>query len=299
MDLLEAILPRFDEHLLSTQVEGFQKMSKSDHDPAGPTDRIPTYEEALASSSSHPVSWPRRTTSNAISIRDERTRRVFEVVTRAIIPSFANHVSNLCNHITIILIPADAFPASKTVTEQNVVSPPLHSFRTTGTVVTLSGTENRASFWTQQAVVQELDQILRRELSGSSPAAPPKLADEKTQSVPLPPLQVQPAPGAQLSPRPSKQSWLKRTFALPDEDHDPTGETGKWDLGWRSPEPCETDTGQFSRTSQRRDGIKTLQADEVSVQTKLQDVSFRTENEMGLLETTTVKCIWIEIEVGV
>ncbi|ETI26483.1 hypothetical protein G647_03260 [Cladophialophora carrionii CBS 160.54] len=274
-------------------------MSKSDHGPSGPADRIPTYEEALASSSSHPVSWPRRTTSNAISIRDERTRRVVEVVTKTIIPSFANHVSNLCNHITIVLVPADSFPASKTVTEQNVVSPPLHSFRTTGNVVTLSGTENRASFWTQQSVVQELDQILRRELSGSSPAAPPKLADEKTQSVPLPPLQVQPAPGAQLPPRPSKQSWLKRTFALPGEDHDPTGETGKWDLGWRSPEPCETNTDQFSRTSQRRDGMKTLQADEVSVQTKLQDVSFRTENEMGLLETTTVKCIWIEIEVGV
>ncbi|EXJ56494.1 hypothetical protein A1O7_06838 [Cladophialophora yegresii CBS 114405] len=274
-------------------------MSKSDPDSSVPSDRIPTYEEALASSSSHTVSWPRRTTSNAISIRDERTRRVFEVVTRVIIPSFADHISNLCNHITIVLVPADAFPASRTVTAQNIVSPSPHSYRTTGNVVALVGTENRASFWTQQSVLQELDRILRRELSGSSPAAPPKLVDEKTRSTQLPPLQVQPEPGAQLPPRPGKQSWLKRTFALPGEDHDPTGETGKWDLGWRSPEHHQTNTDQFSPASQRKDGVKTLQADEVSVQTKLQDVSFRTENEMGLLETTTIKCIWIEIEVGV
>jgi hypothetical protein len=274
-------------------------MSKSDLDPSPSTDRIPTYEEALASSSSPDPNWRRRTTSNASSIRDERTRRVFEVVTKAIIPSFASHVSNLCNHITIILVPAHTFPASTTVTEQNVVSPSLHSYRTSGTVVALTGPENRASFWTQQSVVQELDQIVRRELSDPSPAAPVKVVDEKSQSIPLPPLQVQPGPGNQLPSRPTKQSWLKRTFALPGEDHDPTGETGKWNLGWRSPDPAETNTDHYNWAPQQKDRIKTLTTDEVAVQTKLQDVSFRTESEMGLLETTTVKCIWIEIEVGV
>ncbi|KIW64964.1 hypothetical protein PV04_07258 [Phialophora macrospora] len=274
-------------------------MSKSDLDPSPSTDRIPTYEEALASSSSRDPNWRGRTTSNASSIRDERTRRVYEVVTTAIIPSFASHVSNLCNHITIIIVPADVFPASSTVTEQNVVAPSLHSYRTTGTVVALTGNENRSSFWTQQSVVQELDQIMRRELSTPSPTAPAEVMKEKSQSIPLPPLQVQPGPGTQLPPRPSKQSWLKRTFVLPGEDHDPTGETGKWNLGWRSPEASETNPDHYNWTSQQNDRTKTLSTDEVAIQTKLQDVSFRTESEMGLLETTTVKCIWIEIEVGI
>jgi len=49
---------------------------------------------------------------------------------------------------------------------------------------------------------------------------------------------------------------------------------------------------------QTRTQTRTLEVDEVAVHTRLQEVSFRTESEMGLLETTTVRCIWVEIEVG-
>ncbi len=272
-------------------------MSKSSFDSSDHVDRIPTYEEALASTSG-PPNWQRRSTSSSTSSSDERTRRIFEVVNKAIIPSFATHVSNLCYHVTIVLVPADVLSTSTTVTEKNVISPSIQSHRTTGTVVTLAGAENCSSFWSQQIVVQELDRVLRRCLSSPTSVATAKDDDKKTPPLALPPLQVQPAPEGLLPSRPSKPSWLKRTFVLPGEDHDPTGETGKWNLGWRSPDAKPQAADQYNWTPQPKEQPVELQKDEVAVQTNLRDVSFRVENEMGLLETTTVKCIWVEIEVG-
>ena len=169
------------------------------------------------------------------------------------------------------------------------------------------GEENRTPFWTQSTVVQELDHILRGQLSRptltkSSPVAKKSsfLDEKQTTQASLPPLQVQRGLGSQLPRRPSKQSWLKRTFSLPEESHDPTGETGKWNLGWRSPLELSESGVEYSWTAKpSTTRTEKLEPDEVAVQTQLMDVSFRTESEMGLLQTTTVKCIWIEIEVGV
>lgn len=273
-------------------------MSKSTTDPWDFSDRIPSYEESIAASHGrpNPTSWE-RTASTTSMIRQERTRRIFDLVTNSIIPCFTTHLANACHHLTIVILPADALRTPQTVTERNIVSPSLHSHETTGSLIHLSGVENRSSFWTQNVVVQELDQILRRELSGSAPAEDiqPESLDSKSPVQPPSQFQVQPLDDP-LPPRPSKKSWLKRTFVLPDADHDPTGETGKWDLGWRSPGPFEA--GEAS-TSRPRVRTRTLRADEVAVHARMQDVSFRTESEMGLLETATVKCIWIEIEVGI
>ena len=285
-------------------------MTGSDVDAFTSSDEpIPTYEEALASSSnSNPLSNPerRRAGSSTSSIRQERTRRIFSFVSNSILPCFASHVSNLCSHVTIVIVPADSLPRSSTVTTQNIVSPSLQNHKTTGNVITLIGDENRPSFWTQQTSVQELDQIIRSELSQPAslvveePFERPTLGQEgKSATMPLPPFQVQPTPGAQLPRRPDRQSWLKRTFALPGEGHDPTGETGKWDLGWRSPTTTSVNQSSSWAPQPRTCTASDLQADEVAVHTQLRDVSFRTENEMGLLDTTTIKCIWIEIEVGV
>jgi hypothetical protein len=273
-------------------------MSKADF-YSGDADRIPSYEEAVSTASDLSLSTARSTTS---SIRQERTRRVLKLVREEIVSCFATHVSNLCHHVTIVVIPPNAICTKVALTSQNVVSPALPTHRTNANVIQLSDTDYQPSFWTQAAVVQELDQILRKELSASEPAVTPQMTEpkhEKTQSSLLPPLQVQPSPSAQLPARPAKQSWLKRTFVLPGEDHDPTGETGKWNLGWRSPEgsqPQESQSGWMAAAARPASG---LMPDEVAVQTLLRDVSFRVENEMGLLETSTVKCIWVEIEVGV
>ncbi|OAL35963.1 hypothetical protein AYO20_04869 [Fonsecaea nubica] len=263
-------------------------------------DRIPTYEEAVAVSPYASDQDPRlRPASSTSLIRQERTRRIYELVVESLIPCFATHVSNLCNHLTIVVVPADMLRSTGTLTQQNVVSPSLPSHQTTGVIITLVGSENHSSFWMQQAVIEELDLMLRRELSNpSTTETRSERLDEKPQPQFQSQFQVQPAPGASLPPRPTKSSWFKRAFVLPGPDHDPTGETGKWNLGWRSPELAESSSGDSNSTSKRREGNRTLQTDEVAVHTRLQDVSFRTENEMGLLETTTVKCIWIEIEVG-
>ncbi|KIW22688.1 uncharacterized protein PV07_10961 [Cladophialophora immunda] len=277
-------------------------MSKTPFD-IDPHDRIPSYEEAVAISPKASAQDSRtRTASSTSLIRQQRTRRIYELVVESLIPCFATHVSNLCNHVTVVVVPADILTSTRTLTEQNIVSPSIPSHQTTGVVITLSGTENHSSFWTQQAVVEELDLLLRGELSNPSAAEETRSdrRDEKSQpqSQLQPQFQVQPAPETQLPPRPTKTSWFKRAFSLPGPDHDPTGETGKWNLGWRSPEFSESSTGDSSSMPKRREGSRALQTDEVAVQTRLHDVSFRTENEMGLLETTTIKCIWIEIEVG-
>lgn len=277
-------------------------MSKSFLDPGESFDRIPTYEESVATSS-HPSAFRERTTSTTSIIRQERTRRIFELVTTTIIPCFTSLLSNACNSLTVVLVPADALQTPNPVTEQNVVSPSIHKHETTGSVVQLTGIDNRSSFWIQQAVVQELDQILRRELASGSPAQYTQVEpDFKSPPPATTQLDVQPSPDTVLPPRPGKKSWLKRTFVLPGPEHDPTGETGKWDLGWRSPESSnafEAGAGNEPALWRARERTRALSADEVAVHTRLQDVSFRTESEMGLLETTTVKCIWVEIDVGV
>lgn len=84
---------------------------------------------------------------------------------------------------------------------------------------------------------------------------------------------------------------------LPGPEHDPTGETGKWELGWRSSEVASENEAEAARQRERR--LRILKQDEIAVATRFQDVSLRTESELGLLDTNTVKCIWIEIEVGV
>ncbi|KIW21733.1 uncharacterized protein PV07_12836 [Cladophialophora immunda] len=266
-------------------------------------DGIPSYEEAVANSPKTSAQDSRtRAASSTSLIRQQRTRRIYELVVGSLIPFLATNVSNLCSHVTIVVVPAEILKSTRTLTEENIVSPSIPSHQTTGFVIALSGAENHSSFWTQQAVVEELDSLFKRELSHPSAAEETrsKRRDKKSepQSQLQPQFQVKPTPEAQLPPRPTKTSWFKRAFSLPGPDHDPTGETGKWNLGWRSPDFSESSTGDSRSMSKRREGSRAPQTDEVDVQTRLQDVSFRTENEMGLLETETVKCIRITIEVG-
>jgi len=146
----------------------------------------------------------------------------------------------------------------------------------------------------QGAVVQELDCLLRRELSDEAATAVTSNPDSRPEAQPL--------HATELPPRPKSKWWLKRAFVLPGPDHDPTGETGKWNLGWRTPETLGAPNigpGCESSSWKPRARTKELQPDEMAISTTLQPVSFRTESEMGLLETTTVKCIWVEIEIGI
>ncbi|KIW51021.1 hypothetical protein PV05_09780 [Exophiala xenobiotica] len=261
-----------------------------------PNERIPTYEESMATapvSTSTSKPWQNSSSSGPSIIRQERTRRVRHLITNSITPTFTFHLANGCSHLSIIILPSESLRNSKALTEQNIVTPSPQS-QETRTLLALNGEENRASFWMQGAVVQELDCLLRRELSDEAATAVTSNPDSRPEAQPL--------HATELPPRPKSKWWLKRAFVLPGPDHDPTGETGKWNLGWRTPETLGAPNigpGCESSSWKPRARTKELQPDEMAISTTLQPVSFRTESEMGLLETTTVKCIWVEIEIGI
>jgi hypothetical protein len=67
---------------------------------------------------------------------------------------------------------------------------------------------------------------------------------------------------------------------MPGPDHDPTGSTGDWKLGWRS----------------ENANPESLISREHGPSVRMREIAFRTETELGLLTTTTAKCIVIELE---
>lgn len=263
------------------------------------SDPVPSYEESVSSNTwKTPTSHFRPATEKSQSsinlsvplvIRQERTRRIQNLITADILPCFSSHLTNAVSNLTIVIVPSNLLPETRhELSAASVVTPSFQSLSTTGAVISLSGDDNQANFWTQQAIVQELDRLLHRELTGNFPEHDPlsETHEPRLESQ----YQLKPQATSPLPERPPKKSWLKRALPqlpqLPGPDHDPTGETGKWNLGWRS---------SGSDTSPSR----ALSTDEIAVQTKLQEATLRTENEMGLLETTTARCIWIKIEVGI
>lgn len=267
-------------------------------DPAW--DPAPSYEESVGSKTwttlaSRPMiekSQSSVASSVPSMIRQERTRRIQDLVTTTVLPCFSSYLTNAVNNLTIVIIPSGSLPKTNhELSAASVVSPSFHSLSTTGAVISLTGEDDRANFWTQQPVVQEFDLLLHRELSGRFPQQDP-LA-ERREHRPESQYQLKPQVTPGLPERPQKKSWFKRTMPqlpqLPAADHDPTGETGKWNLGWRSSAP---DTHDLPTA-------RVLNLDEFSMHTKLQDVTLRTESELGLLETTTVRCLWVKIEVGI
>ncbi|KAK5540441.1 hypothetical protein LTR23_006326, partial [Exophiala sp. CCFEE 6169] len=269
-----------------------QMEEKSKHqweDSETANERIPTYEESVATapilaSTSGP--WQKSSSSVPSIIRQERTRRIRHLIANSITPTFTLHLSNGCSHLSIIILPSESLSNSEALTEQNIVTPGPQ-FQESRTLLALKGEENRASFWTQGHVLQELDYLLRRELFDVADTA------VTPNSTSRPEAQLLPA--TELPPRPKPKGWLRRAFVLPGPSQDPTGETGKWNLGWRTPETPGAPMSAWKPRARAKD----LQPDEMAISTMLQPVSFRTESEMGLLETTTVKCIWVEIEIGI
>jgi hypothetical protein len=251
-------------------------------------ERIPTYEESIATSASSilPPSPPNNTGSNRARTarqsfhdrtRNERIRRLTNIVNNHIDPAVTAGLEDGITKIVLILLPTDTFASTtpSRLTTNAITSPPL-SLPTT--VLPLQPNENLnerpddyiSPFLIQGIVFSDLAAVLSVSLSSSTDTPLPHR--QQPISAPLP-----------ERPESKSQSWLSRKFGLPPPDHDPTGDTGKWNLGWKSEED------PFSRRAE-------MDSDEMRIVVKAQEVSFRVENEMGLLESLNVKCLWVELE---
>ncbi|KIV77407.1 hypothetical protein PV11_09204 [Exophiala sideris] len=270
---------------------------------------VPTYEESVAISAATRKILPsseKSNTSVSSLFRQGRTRRILDLTSDIILPTISVDLASGCAHITLVIVPSDTLESGSKLDEQNIVTPGRQDHERSRSVLVLQGQDNRTSFWMQNAVVRELDLLLRKELGCPSPSSDEPLPIELTKlgspSQSLLPSQREPASAnGELPPRPKRRLWLKRSAADTEPESDPTGETGKWNLGWRVPE-TPGGKGPPSGSQDALQGYRTrasdLKADQVALHTRTQDVSFRTEDRMGLFQTTTVKCIWLEIDVG-
>jgi hypothetical protein len=206
-------------------------------------------------------------------LTETRTRRIQNLLAAQIEPLLYSHLLDGIYKEVFLVIPSDILTQQHNLATKDIVG-----LQDTGNVnvVRLYGDENRAAFWQQPGVLQELASSLRARLAASGYTVEPAAnAAAETAQRSQPPLDQ---PQRQTSP-----SWLKKQFSTPDPQHDPTATTN-YKLGWRS-----EDEGQARRT---------LALDEVRVLIKVRDVSFRVETEMGLLDSVTGRVLWLQLEVG-
>lgn len=238
---------------------------------------VPSYEESIATSpplSRDHKDLPRPSLHTQLT--DARTRRIRNLLATYVEPQLYTQFLDGISKRSFVLIPADVLTKQPDLTAKDVVGLPDTA---TVSVFRLHGDENRAAFWQQPGVLQELQSSLRARLAASGhnvevPAGPAGPSGE-SKVLQSPPLEE---PQKRTSP-----SWLKRQFGTPDPQHDPTATTN-YKLGWRPEEES------LPRT--------TLAMEEVRVLVRIRDVSFRVETEMGLLDSVTAKVLWLDLEVG-
>lgn len=226
----------------------------------------PPYEESDITP--RPVEKPTQRSPNSSTTQERaaeiRRQRVKLLVDGHVEPLLESAVLLGSSH-TIMIVPSDAIESKIVLTASNLVHRPKSS---STHIIQLRGSNSTGLFWTQSKVVEELEAAIRGSLYGINDTS------QLTERLP-------PRPANLSSPVSDQKSWLKRTFGMPGPDHDPTGSTGDWRLGWRS-----------EQTSSQQ----ALHANEPGPLVMLKEVAFRTETELGLLTTTTAKCIIIQLE---
>lgn len=252
-------------------------MSKSDY-PIHNNDPVPPYSESESSynisNATGRKSAPRA--SLQLRLKQERLRRISNLIANTIEPLVLDGLNDGLHHRNILLIPSDGFDDQTKISETNIVTPTMPS---NTVLLRLAGDENKSSFWCQPVVMEEFGSVLRDHFTEPHTEQDLYTADVQAQTRDQisPPL---------LPPRPPQKSWIKRTFGLPGPDHDPTGSTGNWNLGWRIAESGE-------------DRANSLTKDEVATSVKLESVTFRIESPLGLLESRTIRCALVKVEMGI
>jgi hypothetical protein len=235
-------------------------------------DAVPSYEESLREENRRQrVAADSKTTPFQSQIASTRARRINTLLGNHVHPQIANQVVDGILRWTFILVPSDELRDAQTLSKSNLAGIPEDVVNPI--VVRLVGQENPAAFWQQPAVVQQLAAELRSNLASSG-----HLTEEPSELPQLPPRPTAAAAPAMISTLSRKTSDSSQTY-------DPTGTTNHWRLGWRT----DAESGN-SRPP--------LRADEARVTTETRDTSFTTESELGLLLAETVKCLWLDVELG-
>jgi hypothetical protein len=241
-------------------------------------EQVPSYEESVM-----PLGRPAESKSApgqpfSVQATEIRTRRIQHLLANYVEPVLYSHALDGIHRLTFVIIPSDVLTQHPNLGAKDIAGQP----NATNTVVSrLTDESNRAAFWQQPAVLQDLTSSLRARLGAYGPqvqssAGIPVFAPGENGETP----QQQKSRSTELSP-----SWLKRQFAVPGPLHDPTATTD-YKLGWRS----DDDKGQPSPKST---------PGEVQAIVNFKDISFRFETEMGLLDSATGKALSIDIDLGV
>jgi hypothetical protein len=235
-------------------------------------EEVPPYEESRTATRVLPDSKDLPRPSLHTQLTETRTRRIHNLLATYIEPQLYSHFLDGMYKRAFLLIPSDSLTQQRDLSSKNIVGLPDAS---NVSVIRLDDDENRAAFWQQPGVLQELTSSLRARLAASGHKV--EMPDNS------PPETALTSPPADQSEQRASPSWLRKQYGIPGPLHDPTATTN-YKLGWRSEEE------DLPKSK--------LGLDEVRVLVKVRDVSFRVETEMGLLDSVTGKVIWLELEVG-
>jgi hypothetical protein len=233
----------------------------------------PPYEESTPPPPAFADSKERPRPSIRTQLSETRTRRIHNLLATHIEPVLYSQFSDGINRRAFLVVPADVLTRQHNLAAKDIVGLPDDG---SITVIRLYGDEDRAAFWQQPGVLQELTSSLRARLAASGHKV-------EATSDPVVEAAQEPQPPDLPQRQTSSPSWFKKPSTTPIPQHDPTATTD-YKLGWRS------ENEDLPR--------KKLELDEVRVSVKVKDVSFRVETEMGLLDSVTGKILWLALEVG-
>lgn len=234
-------------------------------------DKVPSYEEAIASDTNLAKGQCPRPSLHS-QLEKARSRRIENLLTEHIDPILVSQGWDGLYKTILILIPSDH--EDKVFSEKGLVGVP--SSVASIQVIQLKGQDNRSLFYQQTPVIRDLEASLKIRLTSLGH----NIEDLSQTADKVPTTSPTSLAGPESKNRPA---WPRKKIGASEEGYDPTRSTSHWKGGWRADDEVQS---------------KKLSPDETRAVANIREVSFRSENEMGLLCTETVKALWIAIEVG-
>ncbi|KAF2195263.1 hypothetical protein K469DRAFT_722525 [Zopfia rhizophila CBS 207.26] len=226
---------------------------------------LPSYEESI---NPNPTASPSRGQQILDNLTLVRAQHIRSVINDQIIPLVEQQAMYGIAQTTIAMVPSDVvLPTEETEKSEfsfdsgNEKKIEVIGFSSAEEpkLIRLEGQLNRTEFWRPQAIVQELERVLKESLNAS-----PHLK-------PASPVRREPEP---IPQRPVRRNFFGRMAdAMNQEERSPSGNP---EVGVR-PQPME--------------GL-----DQVLVKARLEGICLRMVNEFGLYDTMTKQCIIIRID---